>query len=335
MNTSDFDFILPEHQIATSPAEPRDSSRLLCYRRKTRKISHHHFFELPQLLEGNELLVFNRSKVIPARLLGEDPEKRPFEIFLLSADGSGRWSCLVKPGKRVKSELRIRLKHGHEATVRREGDSFFAEFSTGAGNFFEWLETVGETPLPPYLKRVATPQDRERYQTVYAESPGSIAAPTAGLHFTPDTLKNLGDKGVESAFITLHVGYGTFAPIPDGDISTHKMHRESYEVPPAVERQLEEAKRLDRPIIPVGTTALRSIESIPKYGLSGATDLFITPGYPFQWTDGLITNFHLPKSTLFILVASLIGLEEVKRCYEEAISREYRFYSYGDAMVIL
>lgn len=338
MRVDAFDYLLPPELIATKPLEPRDSSRLLVYRRAEKSISHHYFRDLPSLLQQGDLLVFNDSRVIPARLNTLDEKDRKIEVLLLEPTGSSQtqsWRVLVKPGRRIKSKVQVKLLDGSYVEVERvDLHNFIARFSDRS-DFYQWLETVGEPPIPPYFKRNADHTDRTRYQTVYAKPPGSVAAPTAGLHFTADLLGSLEDAKIDRTFVTLHVGYGTFAPIGVENLSEHKMHFESYEVSEATSKSIEQKRNLKQRVIPVGTTALRTLESISRFGNRGRTDLFITPGYQFSFGDGLITNFHLPQSTLFVLVSSLMGLDEAKRVYQAAIDEKYRFFSYGDAMMIL
>jgi len=335
VRTEDFDYALPPELIATQPVTPRDASRLMVYRRSDQSISHHRINELPELLSADDTLIFNNSRVIPARLRAHDSKGRDMEVMLLEPKGDRSWRALAKPGKRIKTRFSVSLKDGTELMLERTPeDEFLAHFPPGS-DFYSWLETVGEPPIPPYFKRKADLSDRDRYQTVYAETPGSVAAPTAGLHFTPQLLNSLASAGIEQHFVTLHVGYGTFAPISVKELSEHRMHFESYEIEPgtfaAIQRKHMEGKR----IIAVGTTSLRTLESIPLFGPAGRTNLFITPGYHFAFVGGLLTNFHLPQSSLYVLVAALIGLNEVRRCYHEAIQHHYRFYSYGDAMLVL
>lgn len=339
MRVDAFDYLLPPELIATEPIEPRDSSRLLLYRRADKKIEHYTFRDLPRLLNKGDLLVFNNSRVIPARLKTIDEKEKPLELLLLEPETAGQvqtWRVLVKPGRRVKGSVRTRLSDGSVVEVDRvDLHNFTAKFPEPRPDFYSWLETVGEPPIPPYFKRAAVANDRQRYQTVYARPPGSVAAPTAGLHFTPELMNDLEAQKIDRAFVTLHVGYGTFAPIGVEDLSEHSMHFESYSIDDNQAKAIQGKKEAGERVIPVGTTALRTLESISKFGVCGRTDIFITPGHKFDFSDGLITNFHLPKSTLFVLVASLIGLEEAKRCYQVAVEERYRFFSYGDAMLIL
>lgn len=340
MRLSDFDFDLDPARIAVEPAEPRDHSRLLVVDRKTGAIFHRHFYDLPSLLTPGDLLVVNNSKVLPARLFAKSAGEGKVEILLLRAETAQPlvWKCLVRPGKRVKEEeTPLTLPDGSVAQARRDEDDFFIRFShvPNGEDLLRWLELHGHPPLPPYIQREAGPRDRERYQTVYAKTPGSVAAPTAGLHFTPKVLAELAARGVGRAEVTLHVGYGTFSPVKEDDLEKHVMHEESFSVPSDLTELTRTTRARGGRVIAVGTTALRALESMEDRGMVGETRLFIRPGYRFRQIDGLVTNFHLPKSTLFILVASLLGLEKTKECYETAIREGYRFYSYGDAMLIL
>lgn len=337
MKLADFSFDLPESLIAVAPVEPRDGSRLLVVDRAAGTWQHRHFHELPEFLAPNDLLVLNNTRVIPARLFARDATDRHVEVFLLSPTADPRtWNCLVKPGRRVKEGLDIIFSDGQRAHLSREGQDFRIAFENLDGDFFAWLEKHGKTPLPPYIKREATAQDRARYQTVYAKDPGSVAAPTAGLHFTPELLHRLRARNQPSVELTLHVGYGTFAPIHvEKPLEDHRMHEERYQVPESLVSQIEETRRKGARVVPVGTTSLRTLESLEPGVTSGATSIFIKPGYKFRHTDALITNFHLPESSLFVLICALMGTELAQACYREAIRERYRFYSYGDAMLVL
>jgi S-adenosylmethionine:tRNA ribosyltransferase-isomerase len=340
MHLSEFDYNLPESAIATAPAVPRDHSRLMAIDRRTGVRAHRHFYEIGEFLRPGDLLVLNNTRVVPARLFGHDTQGRRFEVFLTRriASEPPRWQCLVRPGKRVNpGPVRLVFSDGTIAAVRRTGErEYEVAFPGIAGERFEeWLSRTGTLPLPPYIKRAAATSDRADYQTVYARIAGSVAAPTAGLHFTGELLDSIRQAGIETAELTLTIGYGTFSPIRTEAIDDHTMHEEEYAIDEAVMERLHAAKREGRRVIAVGTTALRALESIPDYGSRGSTRLFIRPGFAFRFTDGLITNFHLPKSSLFILVASFLGLERTRECYREAVEKKYRFFSYGDAMVIL
>lgn len=340
MQLSDFDYQLPNELIAREPAEPRDHSRLMRVNRLTGKVSHHYFYELPALLSANDLLVMNNSKVLPARFFAKSQGNGKVEILLLrpSEHHPLEWKCLVRPGRRVREDTTtLTLPDGSTAQAHRQGDSFFIRFTElpDLPALYRWLDLHGSPPLPPYLNREAKASDKDRYQTVYAKSPGSVAAPTAGLHFTPSLLRELLARGISQKEVTLHVGYGTFSPVKEENIENHVMHEEFYTIPADLRGALKDTKARQGRVIAVGTTALRTLESIDRFGDSAETNLFIRPGYQFQLIDGLITNFHLPKSSLLILVAALIGLEAMKDCYELAKKEGYRFYSYGDAMLIL
>jgi len=342
MRLSDFDFELPESQIAERPVFPRDHSRLLVVDRKTGERQHRRFFEIAEVLRPGDLLVLNNTKVLPARLFGHDVSGRRFEVFLLKRlqHQPPRWQCLVKPGKKILPEGNtVTFSDGSTALVRhRRGAEreYEAEFpGIAAEAFVEWLERVGALPLPPYIKRPAEADDARTYQTVFAKDSGSVAAPTAGLHFTEELLQKVRARGVQTAEVTLHIGYGTFSPIRAENVEEHRMHEEEYSVTPETMARIEATRAAGGRVVAVGTTALRTLESLPEHGLSGATRLFIYPGYRFRNIDGLITNFHLPKSSLYVLVAAFLGLETTRECYREAVNKNYRFFSYGDAMAIL
>jgi len=329
---SDFDFELPPEQVAKTPCSPRDHSRLLLVDRKAGGRSHHHFYDLAGILREETLLVLNNTKVLPARLIGSIGNGS-LEILLLEPAKDGEWQCLVRPGKKVSREIEVTFSDGKKGVVSTSDGSFKIRFpSLSSEGFFPWLSTVGLPPIPPYLKRPPNPRDRNDYQTVYASRLGSIAAPTAGLHFTRSLMDKLKAKGIEFAEITLHVGYGTFAPIRNEQLETHQMHSEYFEIPGAL---FEKIRKRERKVIAIGTTTLRALESIPIHGLTGRTDLFIRPGFDFKYADGLITNFHLPQSSLLILVCAFLGMESTRNAYRDAIAHNYRFFSYGDAMAIL
>lgn len=329
---SEFDFDLPDALIAQDPVNPRDHSKLLIYNKKTKEIEHSLFYQLADYLNEKDLLILNNTKVIPARLKVRDEKETAFEVFLLKQIQEKSWECLVKPSKKIKTEkTKIFFKDNSTAILEKLENGFIVHFEQN-NNFFHWLTLVGEMPLPPYIKRELTKEDTDRYQTLYAKNPGSIAAPTAGLHFTEGVFESLKEKGIQKEEITLNVGYGTFAPIRNEDLTQHQMHFENYEIPENVGDLIN---KHEKRVIAVGTTTLRALESIDKYGLRGNTDIFIQPGYTFKKIDGLITNFHLPKSTLFILFCALVGKDEAKRIYQEAVAHSYRFFSYGDAMLVL
>lgn len=336
---SEFDFPFDEKCIALSPVTPRDHCKLLCVKRHQETLSHEHFHQLDSHLNPGDCLVLNNTKVLAARLFGSS-KSRTFEILLLRPlDRSQlRWSCLAKPGNKLDDGQFLTFEGGVEGRIegRTEG-TFVIEFAkTLESRILEWLERHGKMPLPPYLGRDSTEQDKLDYQTLYAAIPGSVAAPTAGLHFTPDLLQRIRSKGVSIVEMTLHVGYGTFAPIRVENIHQHTLHEETYTISDATFQTILETRRRRGRIIAVGTTCVRALESIPQSGLRGDTRIFIKPGYKFQWVDGLITNFHLPKSSLFVLACAYLGsTERLREIYGMAAAKGYRFFSYGDAMLIL
>ncbi|MBE0415613.1 MAG: tRNA preQ1(34) S-adenosylmethionine ribosyltransferase-isomerase QueA [Dehalococcoidia bacterium] len=337
MKTSDFDYHLPPELIAQTPIEPRDQSRLMVLSRADGSIEHRHFFEIVELLHQGDVLVFNDSRVIPARLIGhKEGSEGKVELLLLRRLSPGLWETLARPGRRVNVGTRIEIAADGlwgEVLERGDGAIRVVHFSDEAV-----LERVGRVPLPPYIHLPL--EDPERYQTVYSRVKGSVAAPTAGLHFTPELLQHLEEKGVQFAFVTLHVGLDTFSPVRVADPMDHPMHKEYGELRDSVSQQLNEAKAEGRRIICVGTTTVRVLEqgAIKGRGIEafqGWTDLLILPGHHFHTLDGLITNFHLPRSTLLMLVAAFAGQGFIKQAYEEAIHLGYRFYSFGDAMLVL
>lgn len=336
---SDFDYNLPDELIATEPMTPRDHSRLLVIERKSGAIAHRNFFDLPDYLEAGDLLILNNTKVFPARLFCHSKDGKEFEVVLLERLPSQRWKCLVRPGKKIKQPTQVFFSDQSSATLTRTSDlSFEVEFPPELSHrFFQWIETVGKIPLPPYIKRSAGESDKHNYQTVFANAHkvGSIAAPTAGLHFTENLLETLRRKQIQMEHVTLHVGYGTFSPIQVEEIDQHTMHSERFEAPSHLPSLIQATHEKGRRVIAVGTTALRTLESLSSVGLSGQTDLFIRPGYQFQIVDSLVTNFHIPKSSLYVLVCALLGMEKAQAAYSLAIQEKYRFYSYGDAMLIL
>lgn len=338
MNLSDFDYLLPERLIAQHPVEPRDSSRLLVLDRATNKVRHAVFTELLDYIMPGDTLVFNDTRVIPARLIGRRADTGgQVEVFLLNEKTAGEWEVLVKPGKRAK--LGMIIDFGSELSCEVINSTDFGGRVVRfrfEGIFNEILDRLGETPLPPYIHERLT--DSERYQTVYSRQRGSAAAPTAGLHFTTSLLSQIEAKGARLAFITLHVGLGTFRPVATENITDHVMHREYFSVSEAAARAVNQAKEQGRRVIAVGTTSIRTLETAATNGRlsagSGWTDIFIYPGYQFQLIDGIITNFHLPKSTLIMLISAFAGRETVLAAYQEAVEREYRFFSFGDAMLL-
>lgn len=340
MKTEDFDYELPEHLIAQTPLEKRDASKMLVLDKETGKIEHRVFSDILEYLNEGDVLVVNDTKVIPARLYGEKEETGAvIELLMLKDTGNDIWECLSKPAKRIKKGTIVSFGNGilkAECVGIEEEGIRFMKFSY-QGILYEILDQLGEMPLPPYIHEKL--KEKDRYQTVYAKNLGSAAAPTAGLHFTEDLLQKIKEKGVIIAPITLHVGLGTFRPVSVEDVKSHKMHSEFYRMSKETADILTKAKQEKRPIISVGTTTTRTLESIMSfYGefkeCSGWTDIFIYPGYQFKAIQHLITNFHLPKSTLVMLVSALAGKEHILNAYKEAIEKEYRFFSFGDSMFI-
>ena len=339
MKTSDFNFELPEELIAQTPLERRDSSRLLTLDKNTGAVGHHHFYDLPDFLRPGDCLVLNDSRVLPARLIGHRPTGGTCEVLLLVDRGEGCWECLVRPGKKLRTGAQIIFGQGQlTATIERELEDGkrLVQFHY-QGIFLEILEELGKMPLPPYITHQL--KDKSRYQTVYAKHDGSAAAPTAGLHFTQELLQEIQDMGVTIAHVTLHVGLGTFRPVKVDTIEEHHMHSEFYVVEEEEAKKINDTKKNGGRVICVGTTSCRTLESatgedgVLKAG-SGWTDIFIYPGYRFKILDCLITNFHLPESTLVMLVSALAGREHILNAYQEAIKERYRFFSFGDAMFI-
>ena len=339
MKTSDFSFYLPEELIAQTPLERRDASRLLCLDKVSGATEHRVFSELPELLRPGDCLVMNDSRVLPARLMGARETGGAVEVLLLRDLGGGRWECMTRPGRKAKPGTRLIFGGGElEAEVLEvaEGGNRIIEFKYD-GIFLEVLERLGRMPLPPYIK--AELEDGERYQTVYSRELGSAAAPTAGLHFTKELLAKIAEKGVRECFVTLHVGLGTFRPVKAEDIEEHEMHSEFCIIPEETARIITETKRAGGRIVCVGTTSCRTVESFANEdgtmdAQSGCTNIFIYPGYKFKCLDALITNFHLPESTLIMLVSALAGREHVLAAYKEAVEKRYRFFSFGDPMFI-
>lgn len=339
MKTEDFDFNLPEELIAQTPLEKRDSSRLLVLDKKTKEITHKHFKDIIEYLKEGDTLVLNDTKVIPARLIGQKEEtKAVIEILMLKEIEKNTWQCLVKPAKRVKEGTIINFGNKLKAKCISTGEEGIRVFKLiYDGILYEILDELGEMPLPPYIHEKL--KDKDRYQTVYAKNIGSAAAPTAGLHFTEDLLKQIKNKGVNIAYITLHVGLGTFRPVNVEKVENHKMHSEYYCMDNKTANLLNETKKNNKSIISVGTTTTRTLETIINLynefkECSGFTDIFIYPGYTFKAVDKLITNFHLPKSTLVMLVSAFAGKENIMNAYNEAIKEKYRFFSFGDSMFI-
>ena len=340
MKTHDFWYDLPEELIAQTPLEERDTSRLMVLDRKTGEIKHKHFFDIIHYLNPGDCLVLNDSRVLPARLLGHRPSGGAVELLLLRDLGEGKWECLAKPGRKCVEGQEIIFGGGElTATVSSVQDdgNRIVQFHY-EGIFLEVLERLGKMPLPPYIK--AELQDRERYQTVYSKEVGSAAAPTAGLHFTKELLEQLRQKGIKTAFVTLHVGLGTFRPVKAENVLEHHMHAELCMISEETAKVLNQTKQSGGRIVCVGTTSCRTLESLVNEdgsfeAKSKWTEIFIYPGYQFKAMDGLITNFHLPESTLVMLVSAFAGRENVLNAYNEAVKERYRFFSFGDAMTIL
>lgn len=340
MKTDDFDYNLPEELIAQTPLEKRDSSRLMVLDKKTGEIEHKHFTDIIDYLEKGDTLVLNDTKVLPARLIGEKEEtKAVIEILLLKNIENDDWECLTKPARRIKVGTVVSFGDGLlKAKCIKELDDGIRHFTLiYDGILYEILDKLGTMPLPPYIHEKLN--DQSRYQTVYAKEVGSAAAPTAGLHFTKDLLKKIEDKGINICYVTLHVGLGTFRPVSVSDVTKHKMHSEYYHMTKEVAGTLKKTKENHKKIVSVGTTSTRVLETVmTKYGefreCSGWTDIFIYPGYKFKAVDRLITNFHLPKSTLVMLVSALAGKDNILNAYNIAVKEKYRFFSFGDAMFI-
>ena len=346
MDLSLFDYDLPPTLIAQEPAEPRDASRLLVLDRARGAWADHRFLDLPSLLRPGDCMVVNTSRVIPARLLGEAADGRPIELLLVAptADGGTRWEALARPGRRCRPGARLRVAGGAATAVvveAREGGARVVQIEA-PWPVDELLDRHGLPPLPPYIDRHAAPkpEDRERYQTVFAREPGSIAAPTAGLHFTDGVLAALAARGVELHALTLHVGPGTFRPIKTADVAAHRMDAEAVTIPPATAAAVCRARAEGRRVVAVGTTTTRALEWAAAANgevaaRTGRADRFIRPGHRFRAVDALLTTFHLPRSTLLVLLAALAGRELVLAAYRHAVACEYRFYSYGDAMLVV
>jgi S-adenosylmethionine:tRNA ribosyltransferase-isomerase len=339
VKTSDFMYDLPEELIAQTPIERRDASRLLVLDKKTGQMEHRHFYDLKEYLRPGDCLVLNDSRVIPARLFGTRPTGGAVEVVLLKDLGDNRWECLSRPGKKMRPGTEVTFGDGELTAVVEdvvEGGNRILRF-TYEGIFLEILEKLGRMPLPPYIK--VQLDDPERYQTVYAREPGSAAAPTAGLHFTQELLQDIRDMGVDVEFVTLHVGLGTFRPVQVEDVENHEMHSEFCTVPEKTAAAIMKAKASGNRVIAVGTTSCRTLESFTApdgtiAAASGWTNIFIYPGYTFKCIDALVTNFHLPGSTLVMLVSALAGKENIMTAYKEAVDQRYRFFSFGDAMFI-
>lgn len=337
MLVTDFDYELPQEQIAQHPTEPRDQSRLLVVDKLTGEIEHKHFYDLVEYLNPGDLLVFNDTRVIPARLRGIKDTGAHVEVFLLTRKNETDWEALVRPGKKLQigSKINFSEELSCEVIAHTDFGGRVVRFKFD-GIFEEILDRLGETPLPPYI--TAPLEDKERYQTVYSRERGSAAAPTAGLHFTEELLRKIKEKGCEEVFVTLHVGLGTFRPVSEAKIEDHKMHKEFYTVSQQAADAVNKAKAEGRRIIAVGTTAVRTLEAAGEDGVlragNGWTNIFIYPGYKFRLVDELVTNFHLPQSTLLMLVSTLSTREIMLQTYKTAVEEKYRFFSFGDAMFI-
>lgn len=349
MLLSEYDYSLPEELIAQMPADKRENSKMMVLNRKDRTISHKHFYDITDLLDENTLLVMNNTKVLPARLIGYKDTGAKIEVFLLkqAEQGLRLWDVLIKPSKRVKPDTIIKISD--ELSVKalkrlEENGEWLVELIFDGNNVLDVLHRNGQIPLPPYIERKIQNDDLrkldfERYQTVYAKDEGSVAAPTAGLHFTNEILRKLQDKGVELAYVTLNVGLGTFRPVQCENVENHKMHSETFEISEKAAEQINKAQKEGKQIVAVGTTTVRTLETAyQKYGCIKAchdhSELFIYPPYEFKVIDKLITNFHLPKSTLLMLVSALAGKDFIFEAYQKAIENNYRFFSYGDCMFI-
>lgn len=341
MKTHDFYYDLPKERIAQTPVEPRDHSRLLVMDRFTGEMEHRHFYDIVDYLRPGDLLVINDSRVLPARLYGyKEDTGAHMELLLLEQKENMVWECLAKPGKKAKPGVKLifgdGLLTGEVVEVKEDGNRM-VKF-TCDGNFYSVLDQIGQMPLPPYITEKL--QDKERYQTVYSKELGSAAAPTAGLHFTPELMDKIRAMGVDFASVTLHVGLGTFRPVKAQEVTEHKMHSEHCLLPKETAEKILKTKANGGRVIAVGTTSCRTLESVATFTgqiqpWEGYTDIFIYPGYEFKVLDGLITNFHLPESTLIMLVSAFAGREHILHAYEEAVKLEYRFFSFGDACLFL
>ena len=346
MLLSEFDYTLPEELIAQTPAEKRENSRMMILGVNDKTISHKHFYDIVDLLDNNHVLILNNTKVIPARLYGYKDTGAKIEVFLLKEGVNKEWEVLIKPSKRVKEGTVVKIANELSVEVIKPlpDDGKWLVRMIYEGNILDILHRVGNIPLPPYIERKMTNEelkklDFERYQTVYARDEGSVAAPTAGLHFTQKILKKLADKGIEIGYVTLNVGIGTFRPVKCENVLDHKMDSETFEIPKETADLINRAKAEGKKIVAVGTTTVRTLETAYKQfgeikACKSASELFIYPPYEFKVIDKLITNFHLPKSTLLMLVSALAGKDFIFKAYEEAIKNKYRFYSYGDCMFI-
>lgn len=341
MNTKDFYYDLPQDLIAQTPLEHRDHSRLLVLPLQDQPMEHKHFYDVIDYLNPGDTLIMNNSKVLPARIFGMKETGAIIEILLLKNRGNDEWECLVKPGKKAKPGVKLKISDILCCKILEtldDGNRILHFEYPKENNIYEILDQVGTMPLPPYIKEKL--EDQGRYQTVYAKQLGSAAAPTAGLHFTEDLLKKIKDKGISIGFVTLHVGLGTFRPVKVDNVENHKMHTESYYVPEETIELIRQTRKRGGKIIAVGTTSTRTLESAYDENGNcvfpfGDTDIFIYPGYKFKMIDGLITNFHLPESTLVMLVSAFVGKDKILNAYQVAVEEKYRFFSFGDAMLII
>jgi len=350
MKISEFNYNLPNELIATHPVESRDSARMLVMDCASGALTDKHFTDLPEILRPGDVLVFNDSKVIPARLFGRIGE-REFEILLVKNLEDSTWECWVKPGKKAKAGDIFQFSDKLSAEfIRRDDDIFILKFNLAGSAFFSELGKIGEMPVPPYILKARHEKhdevvDKDDYQTVYARAEGSVAAPTAGLHFTDELLERLRERGVHLEYVTLHVGLGTFQPVTAENIEDFQIHSEYYEISPETALRLNDAKREGRRVIAVGTTTVRVLESVSRHceeqsdaaisATAGDTNIFIYPGYTWRFVDGMITNFHMPQSSLLLLVSAFAGTNNIRNAYDYAVENKYRFYSYGDGMVII
>jgi S-adenosylmethionine:tRNA ribosyltransferase-isomerase len=340
VKTNDFSYILPEGYVAQTPVEPRDHSRLLVLNKSTGDIKHSYFYHLANYLEKDDLLILNNSRVISARFFAHATDDHVVEFLLLRREKNGLWESIGRPGKKIMTGQKFKIKPPNidvEIVEKKPDGLIILKLSSELG-----MDTWGQLPIPPYIHNKV--EDPERYQTVYAKTLGSSAAPTAGLHFTHQLLESLEKKGVRIAYITLHIGLDTFRPIKVDDLGDHKIHREYFEIPPSTLVELKIARQLHRRIIAVGTTSVRTLEQTAAWGniqsrgpnkIYGWAEVFIMPGYTLNLTDGLITNFHLPRSTPLILTSTFVGWGKLMAAYQAAIANQYRFYSFGDAMLII
>lgn len=340
MKTSDFYYDLPKELIAQTPATPRDSSRLLVLDRQSGEIEHRHFYDIIDYLDEGDLIVANDSRVLPARIYGVKDTGARVEFLLLKQISGNRWETLCKPGKKAKAGAKFTFGDGllTATVVEVRGDGNRVVDFDCDENFFSTLDKIGQMPLPPYITEEL--KDQERYQTVYSHELGSAAAPTAGLHFTEELMDKIRAKGVNIAYVTLHVGLGTFRPVKVNDVTKHKMHSEHYEIPEETAELINKTKQNGKRVIAIGTTSCRTLESVAaEHGkivpCEGFTDIFIYPGFEFKVLDGLVTNFHLPESTLIMLVSAFAGYDNIMNAYKTAVDQRYRFFSFGDAMAIL